>query len=294
MELVLSGVTHSNSTTFCDDAPLEAARAVMRDLQERRRAANAIVMSNRRKDEFLATLSHELRNALAPTRNALEILRRPEIDASTMGYAKALIERQLGQLVRLVDDLLDVSRIGCGSLELRRRNVDAAAILRHAVDSIGPMVQAAGQRMSLSLPPDPVFLHADPARLAQVFSNVLLNACKFTPSGGRIRVRMVDDGQAVTVSVRDNGVGIAPDMLGRVFEMFERGSTTLGRPSSGLGIGLALARRLVELHAGTIEAQSEGVGKGAEFVIRLPSVRANAGATGESTGANDSFRAPAA
>jgi PAS domain S-box-containing protein len=225
--------------------------------------------TDQRKNEFLATLAHELRNPLAPIRNALQIMRLTSHDVSAVKRARSMMERQLGHLVRLIDDLLDVSRITQGVLELRTERVALATVIASAVDTTRPLIDAAGHRLVVDLPRDPVYLEADPVRLAQVFANLLNNAVKYTPEGGRIEMGAERRGDTVSVTVRDSGVGIPPHALRSVFGMFAR----LGQPGrgaqEGLGVGLTLAQRLVGLHGGRIEAASEGAGCGAAFTVHL-------------------------
>ncbi|QJR10089.1 Sensor histidine kinase RcsC [Usitatibacter rugosus] len=239
-----------------------------RDISADVRAREALREADRRKDEFIATLSHELRNPLAPLRNSLHLLGMARDSNPAAQRVHEVMERQVNHLVRLVDDLLEMSRISRGTLELRREPVDLASIVRNAVETADPLMQAGGHRLDLKLPEAPVMLDADPVRLGQVLGNVLNNAAKYTEPGGKIDVEArVDDG-VVQVSVRDNGAGIAPEERERIFDMFTRGT---GRQSvGGLGIGLALARQLMKLHGGTIEASSEGLGRGSEFRVRLP------------------------
>ncbi len=226
--------------------------------------------ADRRKDEFLATLSHELRNPLAPLRNGLEILKMAGDDAELAGRARAVMERQLGQLVRLIDDLLDVSRITRGRLDLRKQRVDLAGVVRSAVEDSRPAIEAAGHRLTVTLPPEPVWLDADPVRLAQVFANLLTNAAKYTDAGGQIGLTAECQGDEVVVSVTDSGIGIAAEHLPRLFQMFSQATPALERAQGGLGIGLSLVRGLVEMHGGAVEARSDGPGKGSEFIVRLP------------------------
>ena len=225
---------------------------------------------DQRKDEFLATLAHELRNPLAPIRNGLEVLKLAGGGGEMVNEARTMMERQLGQMVRLVDDLLDVSRITRNKLELRKERVTLASILHSAVETSRPLMEQSGHTFSLTLPPTPVYLDADLTRLAQVFSNLLNNSAKYTMPGGRISLTgEVVKGEAV-LRVQDNGMGIPSDALSRIFEMFSQVDRNMERAQGGLGIGLTLVRRLVELHDGTIEAHSEGPGRGSEFVVRLP------------------------
>ena len=241
-----------------------------RDEEELRRLAADLRETDRRKDEFLATLAHELRNPLAPIRNSVEILKRAGDSPTVVAGARATMERQLVHLVRLIDDLLDVSRISRDKLELRRERVELADVLRHAVETSAPLVEARRHALELDVPDVRIPLDADPVRLAQVFANLLSNACRYTEPGGSIRVRVSLEGGAAVVSVRDTGVGIPPAMLPRVFEMFVQLDRRLERSQGGLGLGLTLVKRLVELHGGHVTAHSEGPGSGSEFVVRLP------------------------
>jgi PAS domain S-box-containing protein len=253
-----------------------ALATVSQDVTERRqleydlrKLAADLSEADRRKDEFLATLAHELRNLLAPVRNAVQVIRLAP-DRSAGEQARALMERQLQQMVRLVDDLLDVSRIGTGKLELRRERVPLAEVVNSAVETSRPLIEHLGHELTVTLPDEPVAVDADPTRLTQVFSNLLNNSAKYTDRGGRIWLTAGRQGDDVVVSVRDTGIGIAADQLPRVFGMYSQVHSSLGRSQGGLGIGLTLVRRLVEMHGGRIEAHSEGTGKGSEFVVRLP------------------------
>ena len=236
---------------------------------ERIRVEQTLKEADRRKDEFLATLAHELRNPLAPICNAVELLRRADSDAALMEKARSMMERQVGQMVRLVDDLLDISRITSGKLRLRTESVELAAIIRSAVEAARPLIETQGHELTITLPPEPVYLKADLIRLAQVFSNLLTNAVKYTEKGGHIWLSAVRQDGDVAVSVRDTGIGIAAEHLPRLFEMFSQVEPALERSQGGLGIGLALVRGLVELHGGRVEARSAGPGKGSEFIIHL-------------------------
>ena len=238
-------------------------------LAERARVAAELADAARRKDEFLATLAHELRNPLAPIRNALQILRLVG-DGPAAERNRAVIERQVGQMVRLVDDLLDASRAMRGQVTLRRERVDLGAVLAHAVETAQPLITAQGHALAVAPPPGPVALDADPLRLVQVVGNLLTNAAKYTEPGGRIWLSGGRAGVVAEVRVRDSGVGIAPDLLPRVFDLFVQADHSALRSQGGLGIGLTLVRTLVELHGGTVEAHSSGPGQGSEFVVRLP------------------------
>lgn len=226
--------------------------------------------SDRHKDEFLATLSHELRNPLAPLRNSLHLLRLAATDGTSAAPLHEMMERQVNHLVRLVDDLLEMSRISRGTFELRRERVEVSAIVRNAIETSDPLLRAAGHSLTVSLPEQPLWVDGDPVRLSQVLANLLNNAAKYTDAGGEISLTARDVANAAEIAVRDNGSGISADALPHVFEMFSRGDRSSGRDQAGLGIGLALARRLVEMHGGSIFASSAGIGEGSEFVVRLP------------------------
>ncbi len=237
---------------------------------ERLRLVEQLRQADRKKDEFLATLAHELRNPLAPLRNGLEIMRLAGDDPEAVAKARAVMGRQLGQLVRLVDDLLDVSRIARSKVKLRKERVELAAAVRQALETSRPLIEAAGHELRVTLPAEPVCVDADAARLAQVFSNLLNNAAKYTERGGRIWLTVERKGGEAVVAVRDTGVGIPAEHLPHVFEMFSQVERSLERSQGGLGIGLSLVRGLVEMHGGSVEARSEGPGQGSEFVVRLP------------------------
>ncbi|NCC28188.1 MAG: hybrid sensor histidine kinase/response regulator, partial [Gammaproteobacteria bacterium] len=233
-------------------------------------AARELRESDRRKDAFLAVLAHELRNPLAPIRNALEILRLKDVAAPAAVEARELMARQLAHLVRLVDDLLEVSRITHGKIELRSEPVALASVIDSAVETVRPLIDAAGQCLVVDLPAEPLWLEGDPTRLSQIFGNLLNNAAKYSDAGQDIRVeaRAVEGG--VSVSVQDAGVGIPAELLPRVFDMFARGHPTPSSGRSGLGIGLSLVQKLVELHGGRVEARSDGPGRGSELTVFLP------------------------
>ena len=243
---------------------------VFRDVTARRAAEVAREEGERRKDEFLAMLAHELRNPLAPITSALHVLGVVENDPATVLQARQIMQRQVDHLVRLVDDLLDVSRITRGKIGLRRQMIELADVVQRAVETARPLVDAQRHRLVVNLPAEPVVLDADPIRLAQVLGNLLNNAAKYTKPGGWIELRAVHDGDEVELRVRDNGLGMSPEMLARVFDLFVQERHSLDRAQGGLGIGLTLVRRLVELHGGHVEAHSPGLGQGSEFVVRLP------------------------
>jgi signal transduction histidine kinase/DNA-binding response OmpR family regulator len=248
------------------------------ELAERRRIEAALKESDRRKDEFLATLAHELRNPLAPLRNAMELARVPRLGAPQRERIHQVMERQMGHLVRLVDDLMEVSRISRGALELRREHVELAAVLHNAVETSTPLLQAGGHTLEIANVP-PLWVDGDPVRLAQILSNLLNNAAKYTPDGGRVRIAVEADAATASISVTDNGVGIDAEDLPRLFEMFRRGDPSRRRDQTGLGIGLALAQRLARMHGGGIEVRSEGPGRGSCFTLHLPLARVGAPAS---------------
>jgi signal transduction histidine kinase/ActR/RegA family two-component response regulator len=242
-------------------------------LRERELVAETLKLADRRKDEFLATLAHELRNPLAPIRNSLHIVREAGRVHPPTARVCEIMERQVNHMVRLVDDLLELSRITRGTIDLRREKVDLASVLRAAVETSQPLIHAAGHRLQLEVPSQPVWLDADPVRLSQVFANLLNNAAKYMDDGGLIEIKTRLEHDAVVVSVRDQGCGIDAETLGGVFEMFTQGQPSR-RSQDGLGIGLTLVRSLVRMHDGEVSATSDGSGCGSEFVVRLP--RANA------------------
>ncbi|HVY06583.1 MAG TPA: ATP-binding protein, partial [Burkholderiales bacterium] len=241
-----------------------------RDISKFVTAREALREADRRKDEFLATLSHELRNPLAPVRNALHLLRRGDHSAASIANIHEIMERQINHLVRLVDDLLEMSRVNQGRFELRKEQIDLSGIIYSAIETSRPLIDAAEHELEISFPDSPISVDGDPVRLAQILSNLLNNAAIYTRSGGRIRVEARQlDGMAV-VRVRDNGAGIAARDIDRIFEMFGRGERKPSQEQEGLGIGLAIARRLAEMHGGTLVAASEGPGRGSEFTLSIP------------------------
>jgi signal transduction histidine kinase len=249
------------------------------ELAEAAEAAKALVnAADVRKNEFLAMLAHELRNPLAPIRYMVEVMKRADGNGDLIKPALGTIERQVQQLIRLIDDLLDVSRITHDKLNLRSEKIELASVLHHVVEAIRPACEAARFELTVTLPPQPLYLRADPVRLAQVFGNLLHNACKFTKPGGRISLAAERQGDDVVVAVRDSGIGIPSDVLPRIFEMFAQGDQTLEQSQGGLGIGLTLVRRLVEMHSGSVQAFSGGLDRGSEFVVRLPLIEEPGGA----------------
>jgi PAS domain S-box-containing protein len=256
----------------------EAAAELIRESSERLRAseerlqrlAAELAETDRRKTEFLATLAHELRNPLAPISNGLQLMRMGPSDPQAQAKARDMLERQLRHLVRLVDDLLDIARISSGKVHLKKERVALTGVLNGAVESSMPLVSAAGHTLVLDMPDENLELVADPTRLGQVVSNLLNNAAKYTPSGGRIELAVRRERNELAISVADSGIGIAPDALPHLFEMFSQVGNDRNRSQGGLGIGLALVRSLVELHGGSVSAQSAGVGQGSKFTVRLP------------------------
>jgi len=259
------------------DGTVIAASKVARDVSERKLAEQrlqqseeALRLADRRKDEFLALLAHELRNPLAPIRYALAANRKPGRTPEQRKQADEIIERQIAHMSRLLEDLLDVSRITRGTLELKKTRTELTSVIGAAIETARPLLDAKHHTLALDLPTQPVQLEADLVRLAQVFSNLLINAAKYTDSGGRIQLRAVQEPGSVVVSVSDSGIGISAELLPRVFNMFFQSHQALGRAEGGLGIGLSLVRGLVMLHGGSVQARSEGAGKGSDFIVRLP------------------------
>ncbi len=239
-------------------------------LAERERTAESLRQADRRKDEFLATLAHELRNPLAPIRNSLQILRMSAGSDPTAQRVCEMMERQVNHMVRLVDDLMEVSRITRGLIELRRQTTDLATVIRTAIETSKPLVDAGQHQLAISMPAEMIPLYGDEVRLGQVFANLLNNAAKYTDRGGQIWLSAKRQGNEAIISIRDNGIGLSAEMLPVVFDMFMQADRSSGRTQGGLGIGLTLVKNLVELHGGTISAHSPGPGQGSEFIVRLP------------------------
>ena len=249
-------------------------RSLEREIARSREAEEELQDANRRKDEFLAMLSHELRNPLAPIRNAVELMRRVGSSEARLIMARDVIDRQVTQLARLVDELLDVSRISQGKIVLKKEPLELAKVIAHSVETVRPMIDVREQRLTVEVGAGPVWVMGDFARLSQVVANLLNNASKYTPEGGRIRLTASAERGVATISVEDNGSGIEADLLPRVFELFVQGDRGLDRSQGGLGIGLTLVKRLVELHQGEVAAESAGAGKGAAFRVTLPCISA--------------------
>jgi signal transduction histidine kinase/DNA-binding NarL/FixJ family response regulator len=245
-------------------------QGMARDVTERKRIENALKDSDRKKDEFLALLAHELRNPLAPLRNGLQIMRLAADDVQAVVKARLVMERQLGHMVRLIDDLLDISRISCNKLELQKSSVLLSEVISQAIETARPAIDAAHHELIISLPTEAVLLEADLTRLGQVFANLLTNSAKYTRPGGQIWITSQVEGQDVIVTVRDTGIGIPPNALNQIFDMFAQVDRSNERSGGGLGIGLALVKGLVEMHGGSVTAASGGQDQGSTFTVRLP------------------------
>ena len=268
---------------FNENKQARSFARVIHDLSEseatgtQRKRADGLAEANRSKEEFMALLSHELRSPLSPILNALGILRRMRTNDPIIENAGNIIDRQVGQMVRLVDDLLDITRITNGKLRLTKEKVELRVVANRAAETCRPLMEASKHEFSVSLPTQPVWVDADPARLEQVVVNLLNNAAKYTDPGGLIRMAVSREGDEAVLRVRDNGVGVAPDMLPKIFDLFTQVDGSLGRSYGGLGIGLALARNLVEMQDGRLQARSGGVGQGSEFTVKLPAAPAGTG-----------------
>jgi PAS domain S-box-containing protein len=252
--------------------------------QDLRRLADELAQTNKRKTEFLATLAHELRNPLAPLSNGLHLMRVAAGQPEVMEKTRRMMERQVQHMVHLVDDLLDVARISTGKVELRRRSMELKEVVATAVETSGSLIEAAGHRLTVDLPAEPLPMDADPTRIAQVVSNLLNNAAKYTPAGGAIALKAWRDGSDAVLAVSDTGIGLEPEALDKVFEMFAQVPDASGKPQGGLGIGLSLVQSLVALHGGSVAAASEGAGQGSTFTVRLPLSGEHAAAGHDSNG----------
>jgi PAS domain S-box-containing protein len=266
----LVDVSVSISPLRDEDGRIIGGSKVARDISARKRVDAALKDADRRKDEFLATLAHELRNPLAPIRNSLETMALAKSQDPIVERAREIMSRQVDHMVRLVDDLLEVSRIERGKIELRSEIVELSRVLAMAIETSGPLIDAGGHELILAGPRAGLKVDADPIRLSQVFANLLNNSAKYTEPGGKIWLSVREQGPLAVISVRDTGIGIAAGMLPNVFEMFSQEHRSQRRAQDGLGIGLSLVRRLVEMHGGTVEAWSDGIGRGSEFTVRLP------------------------
>jgi PAS domain S-box-containing protein len=267
---VLKWVRERAELEFDEQGRLLGGFGTTQDITGLKQAEQALIEADQRKDEFLAMLAHELRNPLTPIRNAAHVLGRLETQEPRVQWAQQIIERQVGHLTRLVDDLLDVSRIVRGKVSLKMEPVELAAVVNQALDMARPLIDGMQHQIAVRLPEQPAYLEGDPVRLAQVLLNLLDNAAKYTPEGGRIEVEASVVGPVIEIQVRDNGIGIPADLLPQVFDLFQQGERTLDRSQGGLGIGLTLVKRLVEMHGGLLEASSAGEGLGSEFTIWLP------------------------
>lgn len=248
----------------------ELERRVQERTEQLARANEALQQADRRKDEFLATLAHELRNPLAPIRNSLQILKMPRIDVKMAEQTREMMERQVHHLVRLVDDLLDVSRVMRGKIELRKERIELATVVARAIETVQPLIEVQGHNLHISMAKESLLLDADPVRLTQVVGNLLTNAAKYTDPQGQIWLVAKRSGDQVMLTIRDTGIGIAPDMLPHVFELFVQADHASTKAQGGLGIGLTLVKNLVEMHGGSVDAHSGGLGSGSEFTVRLP------------------------
>jgi CheY-like chemotaxis protein/nitrogen-specific signal transduction histidine kinase len=251
----------------------------LQESEELRQRVQALEESERQIKEFLATLGHELRNPLAPIRNAVTLMKTGGLNASMIEWYATLIDRQVAHLTRLVDDLLDMSRITNGKVMLQREPVEISSVVSGAVDACRPLIDSRQHTLEIVLPDGPLWVEADPTRLSQIVLNLLNNAAKYTPEGGTIQLTVDREGRDVVIRVRDNGIGIPADLLPKVFDLFTQGDRSLDRAQGGLGIGLALVRKLVEMHGGSVKAHSAGSGRGSDLIVRLPSRPAPAAAT---------------
>jgi PAS domain S-box-containing protein len=258
------------SPVFDADNRIVGASKIARDISERRAAEERLRTADRRKDEFLAMLGHELRNPLAPVLSAVEILRRKTAAQSDLQELCAVLGRQVGQMARLLDDLLDVSRISSGKVVLRQEPLDLRDAIARAVEAIQPAMDQRGHVLSIALPPAPLPVRGDPTRLVQLLSNLLNNAAKYTPDRGRVTVTAETAGDEIRVQVADTGLGMSAQLLEGIFDLFVQGESTIDRAEGGLGLGLTLARGIAERHGGRIAAYSDGAGRGSRFVVTLP------------------------
>ncbi|HUI60089.1 MAG TPA: response regulator [Steroidobacteraceae bacterium] len=283
-----------NATLTRANAELEQAnRTLQNEVAERTRAERALKEADRHKDEFLATLAHELRNPLAPIRNAVQLMSQRPLSDPQLIWSRDLIARQLAHLTRLVDDLLDVSRITRGKINLARVPVEVSELIARAVETADPLIQERGHQLVVSEPGKPVRVSGDPVRLTQALANVLGNAAKYTECRGRITLTAKEEGGFVEIRVKDTGIGIPAELQPMIFDMFTQLNRSSGRPQSGLGIGLALVRRLLEMHGGTVLAFSEGQDRGSEFVITLPVMPAELARASDAAEASDHCNMPA-
>lgn len=249
---------------------LVARQKAERALEAQKAAEDALRLADRRKDEFLATLAHEIRNPLAPLKTVIEVFRRKEFSDPQIIWSRGVLERQIGQIARLVDDLLEVSRIAEGKLEIRAKSLDLASVIREAIETSRALIDASSHKLEIRLPGEPIVLMADPTRLSQVIQNLLNNAAKYTPAGGTIWLELYGEADEAVIKVRDSGIGISAEHLPSIFQIFAQLPPGLPRSQGGLGIGLSLVKALVERHGGKVSVHSAGTGHGSEFVVRLP------------------------
>ncbi|MEX2598119.1 MAG: response regulator, partial [Dehalococcoidia bacterium] len=252
------------------DGEIDFFSVIAHDITQIKASEEALIAADRRKDEFLATLAHELRNPLAPLMNAISLMSSNDVGGDEIEELREIAGRQMAHMVRLIDDLLDVSRISRGKIDLRKEEVPIKSVLDASVEATKPLAESGGYTLTVNSEDEDAVVHGDPARLTQVFTNLLNNAIKYTPGGGDVAVGIQRWNGDVEVSVRDNGVGIAPDMLAKIFGMFVQVDRALKGSQSGLGVGLTLVKSLVEMHNGQVEARSAGLGQGSEFIVRLP------------------------
>jgi PAS domain S-box-containing protein len=281
------------SASLWQDGTRSFITAILRDVNDRRDAEIALRAVDKRKDEFLATLAHELRNPLAPLRNGLQLLKLAKGDLELIERTRYMMEMQVTQLVRLIDDLMDVSRINKDMLELNKEPTLLGKIIRQAVETSGPLIDSQKHELSIDIPSEEIFLEGDTVRLTQVFANLLNNAAKYTPNNGRISIHVVPEDGWVSVRIKDNGIGIPEDMLSNVFKMFTQVDNSLERSHGGMGIGLSLVKRLVEMHGGSVVARSGGIGAGSEFIVTLPIAPRPVAAESGRAAQGDSYKAAA-
>jgi signal transduction histidine kinase len=267
------GVSDQRAELAGSSETVTLARSINRMLDRLHRQQERLQREHQRKDEFLAMLAHELRNPLAPISSAAQLLRMLFKDEPRIKQAAEVIARQVSHMTHLVDDLLDVSRVTRGLVTINKTEVELGAVLREAVEQVVPVIEARKHRLTLDTASHPLLVNGDRTRLIQVAANLLNNAAKYTPDGGALRVSLQQEGAGAVLRVQDNGIGIGPDLLPEVFDLFTQGQRTPDRAQGGLGLGLALVKKLVELHGGAVEAHSEGLGRGSTFVIRLPLLR---------------------
>jgi PAS domain S-box-containing protein len=279
------------SPTFDSEGVPDGWVAVVLDIDDRKRAEEALKEADRLKDEYVAMLAHELRNPLAPIRNALHIMKQPGVGETTIHQVREMAERQVLHMARLLEDLLDVSRISRGRIDLRREAVDVTAVIARTVEAVRPLTQERRHEITITHPALPLRIDADPARLEQILTNLLNNAAKYTDPGGHIWLTAERKGTEVVLHVRDTGIGIAPGMLPKIFDLFVQAERRVDRAQGGVGIGLTLVKRLVEMHGGSVQALSAGLGRGSEFIVRLPAVAE--AADGQEVGKSDAEEASA-